>query len=264
MKVIRDEDKNSNKYIMRFEVEKGTIQKNTRKNVSAVEIATEDYNNLVVYMADGSKPRYDNIEENKVRLLQLMTEQHLRNKVCEEELDDKYCKNIAKSVVFFIGALIVVAAMVNGIPNSNHLLFANAIRIVFPTIILAYGGIKAISAKKIYNKIKDMKKNDYLLENEEVLNQADLNNKNILENVKDKDKTAIAKIKQEKDKENEKTYFDNNSIDGLSLDALRKIKANIERENYLGLVRTDEETKGNTESKGKSYVKKGSCTKVVG
>ena len=73
-----------------------------------------------------------------------------------------------------------------------------------------------------------------------------------------KDKTAIAKIKQEKDKENDNNYFDINSIGvgDLSLDALKRIKANIERENYLGLVRTDEETKGNTESKGKPYVKK--------
>ena len=37
--------------------------------------------------------------------------------------------------------------------------------------------------------------------------------------------------------------FDNNSIDGLSLDALRKIKANIERENYLGLVNKEEDVK---------------------
>ena len=256
MKVIRNEDKNSNKYIMRFEVEKGTIQKNTRKNASAVEITTEDYNDLVVYMADGSKPRYANVEENKVKLLQLMTEQHLRNKMCEEELDDKYCKNIAKSVAFFIGGLVAVGAMVNGVPNPNHLLFANAIRIGFPTIILAYSAIKAISVKKIYNKRKEIKKNDYLLENEEVLNKADLENKNILENVKTKDKSVIAKIKQEKDKENDKHYFDINSIDKLSLDTLKEIKANIERENYLGLVRSDDKAKGNTESKGTAYVKK--------
>ena len=32
MKVIRDEDKKSNTYIKHFEVKKGTIQKNTRKN----------------------------------------------------------------------------------------------------------------------------------------------------------------------------------------------------------------------------------------
>ena len=256
MKVIRDEDKKSNKYIVRFEVEKGTIQKNTRKNASAIEITTEDYNDLVVYMADGSKPRYANIEKNKVRALELMSKQHLRNKECEEKLDDKYCKNIAKSVAFFIGGLVAVGAMVNGVPNPNHLLFANAIRIGFPTIILVYGGIKGIIAKKIYNKIKEIKKNDYLLENEEVLNKADLENKNILENVKTKDKSVIAGIKQEKDKENDKHYFDINSIDGLSLDALRKIKANIERENYLGLVRSDDKVKGNTESKGTAYVKK--------
>ena len=256
MKVIRDEDKKSNKYIMRFEVEKGTIQKNTRKNASAIEITTKDYNNLVVYMSDGSKPRYANVEENKVKLLQLMTEQHLRNKMCEEELDDKYCKNIAKSVTFFIGGLVAVGAMVNGVPNPNHLLFANAIRIGFPTIILAYSAIKAISVKKIYNKIKEIKKNDYLLENEEVLNEADLENKNILENVKDKDKAVIAEIKEEKDKDNDKHYFDINSIDKLSLDALKKIKANIEKDNYLGLVTTQEEVKDTSETKGEPLVKK--------
>ena len=254
MKVIRDEDKKSNKYIMRFYVEKGTIQKNTRKNASAVEITTEDYNDLVVYMADGSKPRYANVEENKVKLLQLMTEQHLRNKICEEELDDKYCKNIAKSVAFFIGGLVAVGAIVNGVLNPNHLLFANAIRIGFPTIILVYGGIKGIIAKKIYNKIKEIKKNDYLLENEEVLSEADLENKNILENVKDKDKAVIAEIKEEKD--NDKHYFDINSIDKLSLDALKKIKANIERENYFALSTSKKENNDIAESKGEPFVKK--------
>ena len=250
MKVIRDEDKKSNTYIKHFEVKKGTIQKNTRKNASAVEITTEDYNDLVVYMADGSKPRYANIEKNKVRALELMSKQHLRNKECEEKLVSKMSNNIAKSIALVIGGLIAVFTMVNATPDSSRLLFSNTIRIVFPTIILAYGGIKAISAKKIYNEIKEIKKNDYLLENEEVLNETDLNNENILENVKYKDKTAIAKIKHAKDKENDSHYFDLNSIDGLSLDTLKKIKSNIERENYLGLVTTIEETKD------KKYVKK--------
>lgn len=255
MKVIRDEDKKSNKYIIKFDVEKGKQDKFTEDDSNVmIKRTIEDYNDLVVYMSDGSKPRYANVEENKVKLLQLMTEQHLRNKMCEEELDDKYCKNIAKSVAIFIGGLVAVGAMVNGVPN--HLLFANAIRIGFPTIILAYSAIKAISVKKIYNKIKEIKKNDYLLENEEVLNKADLENENILENIRDKDKAVIAEIKEEKDKENDKHYFDINSIYKLSLPALKEIKANIERENYLGLVRTDEETKGNTESKGTAYVKK--------
>ena len=114
MKVIRDEDKKSNKYIIKFDVEKGKQDKFTEDDSNVmIKRTIEDYNNLVVYMADGSKPRYANVEENKVKLLQLMTEQHLRNKICEEELDDKYCKNIAKSVAFFIGGLVAVAAMVN-------------------------------------------------------------------------------------------------------------------------------------------------------
>ena len=119
------------------------------------------------------------------------------------------------------------------------------------TPLTAYG-------KSIAYKIEDIKKGDFVIENEKVLNEADLENKNILENVKDKDKAVINKIKQEKGKENDKHYFDINSIgiDGLSLDALKKIKANIERENYLGLVRSDDKVKGNTESKGTAYVKK--------
>ena len=119
------------------------------------------------------------------------------------------------------------------------------------TPLTAYG-------KSIAYKIEDIKKGDFVIENEKVLNEADLENKNILENVKDKDKAVINKIKQEKGKENDKHYFDINSIgiDGLSLVALKKIKANIERENYLGLVRSDDKVKGNTESKGTAYVKK--------
>ena len=251
MKVIRDEDKKSNKYILRFEVEKCTRNKPYfEKNLGGITITTEEYSELVLHMADGSKPRYDNLEENKLNLLQLMTKQHLKNKMCEEELSSKMSNNIAKSIALVIGGLIAVFVMVNATPDSSRLLFSNTIRIVFPTIILAYGGIKAISAKKIYNEIKEIKKNDYLLENEEVLNETDLNNENILENVKYKDKTAIAKIKHAKDNENDSHYFDLNSIDGLSLDTLKKIKSNIERENYLGLVTTIEETKD------KKYVKK--------
>lgn len=256
MKVIRNVDKKSSEYILGVEVEKGTRNKSyLEKEIGGITVTTEEYSELVLHMADGSKPRYANIEENKVRLLQLMTEQHLRNKMCEEELTDKYCKNIAMSVACGIGGLIFVV-MAGIVPNQDYLLFDIAFRIGFPTIVLAYGSIKGIIAKKIYNKLKEIEKNDYLLENEEVLNEADLENENILENIKDKDKVVIAEIKQAKDKENDKNYFDIISIDGLSLDALKKIKTNIERENYLGLGRTDEETKGNAMSKGKPYVKK--------
>lgn len=247
MKVIRDEDKNSNKYIMRFEVEKGTIQKNTRKNASAVEIKTEDYNNLVVYMADGSKPRYTNIEENKVRLLELRYQQFLKNKGKLKSLKDY--KTIFNVVSGGIAGIIVG---VTSMATSSITIILQCSAIAFA---LAYTSALVVN-KVINSKINDINKYDLFFENEDIFKDVDLDDSNILERVKSKDKAIIAEIKQEKDKENEKTYFDNNSIDGLSLDALRKIKANIERENYLGLVRTDEETKGNTESKGKPYVKK--------
>ena len=252
MKVIRDEDKKSNKYIMRFEVEEGTIQKNTRKNASAVEIKAEDYNDLVVYMADGSKPRYANVEENKIKVLKLMRDQHFRNKKLLKRL-------IVKEKIAMIVAIPLLITGFGSIPLSilnDMSLFSVSAVVTFSsfallTPLIAYG-------KSIAYKIEDIKKGDFVIENEEVLNEADLENKNILENVKDKDKAIINKIKQEKDKENDKHYFDINSIgiDGLSLDDLRKIKANIERENYLGLDTVQEEVKGNTESKGTAYVKK--------
>ncbi len=253
MKVIRDEDKKSNKYIMRFEVEKGKCNKyiNDESNIM-IKRTTEDYNNLVVYMADGSKPRYANIEKNKIKVLKLMRDQHFRNKKLLKRL-------IVKEKIAMAVAIPLLITGFGSIPLSilnDMSLFSVSAVVTFSSFALltpltAYG-------KSIAYKIEDIKKGDFVIENEEVLNEADLENKNILENVKYKDKAVINKIKQEKDKENDKHYFDINSIgiDGLSLDALRKIKDNIERENYLGLVMTDEGTKGNIESKGKSYVKK--------
>ena len=252
MKVIRDEDKNSNKYIMRFDVEKGTRNKPyLEKELGGITVTTEEYSDLVLYMADGSKPRYANIEENKVRALQLMEQQFLKNKKCEKKLSNQMSDNLTTAFVCGVAGLLLASAMLTVVPSQAHSLFANVLGIGFPTIILAYGGIKGIIAKKIYNKLKEIKKEEYFYQNEDILKEADLSNENILENVKDKDRAAIAKIKDAKDKENDKQYFDINSIgEGPSVDALRKIKANIKREKYLGLVSTNEEVKE------KTYVKK--------
>jgi len=246
MKVIRDEDKKSNKYITRFEVEKGTIQKNTRKNATAVDITTEDYNNLVVYMADGSKPRYKNVPESKVRLLELRHQQFLNNKTKLKNL--KNYKTFFNVIVGGIAGIIVsVTAMATS--SITTLLHCSAI-----TFALAYASATVVN-KIINSKINDINKYALFFENEDIFKDVDLDNSNILERVKSKDKSVITKIKQEKDNDNDKQYFDNNSIDGLSLDALRKIKDNIERENYLALSTTQEKNK-DAESKGISYTKK--------
>ena len=253
MKVIRDEDKKSNKYIIKFDVEKGKQDKFIEDDSNVmIKRTIEDYNNLVVYMADGSKPKYANIEKNKIKVLKLMRDQHLRNKKLLKRL-------IVKEKIAMAVAIPLLITGFGSIPLSilnDMSLFSVSAVVTFSSFALltpltAYG-------KSIAYKIEDIKKGDFVIENEEVLNEADLENKNILENVKSKDKAVINKIKQEKDKENDKHYFDINSIgiDGFSLDALRKIKANIERENYLGLVTVQEEVKGNSESKGKPYVKK--------
>lgn len=251
MKVIRDEDKKSNKYIMRFNLERGTRNKPyLEKELGGITVTTEEYSELVLHMADGSKPRYANVEENKVRVLKLMRDQHLNNKKLLKRL-------IVKEKIAMTVAIPLLITGFGSIPlsilNDFSIFSVSAIVTISSFALLtpltAYG-------KSIAYKIEDIKKEDFVIENEEVLQKADLTNENILENIKDKDKAVINKIKQEKDKENDKQYFDINSIDNLSLDALRKLKANIERENYLGLVRTDGESKGNVVSKGKSYVKK--------
>ena len=246
MKVIRDEDKKSNTYIKHFEVKKGTIQKNTRKNATAVDITTEDYNNLVVYMADGSKPRYKNVPESKVRLLELRHQQFLNNKT--------KLKNLKNYKTFFnvivggiVGIIVIVTAMATS--SITTLLQCSAI-----TFALAYASATVVN-KIINSKINDINKYALFFENEDIFKDVDLDNSNILERVKSKDKSVITKIKQEKDNDNDKQYFDNNSIDGLSLDALRKIKDNIERENYLALSNTQEKNK-DAEFKGISYTKK--------
>lgn len=254
MKVIRKEDKKSSKYIIKFDVEKGTIQKNTRKNASAVEITTEDYDNLVVYMADGSKPRYANVEENKVRLLELMKDQHSINKTYEKALSYKMRSNIVISAFLGVGCLILTFVMASVVPSQDYLNFVNILRIVFPTTFLTGTVFYGVAAKHIYNKLKEIQKNDYLLENEEILNEADLENANIIENIKSKDKIEISRIKETKDKEDDKQYFDINSIDGLSLKTLKTLKENIEKENFLGLI-TTQQKKENADARGNQFTK---------
>ena len=75
------------------------------------------------------------------------------------------------------------------------------------------------SNKSINSKIDDINKYDLFFVNEDMFKHVDLDDPNILEQVKSKDKKEIVMIKDKKDSENEKPYFDNNSIDGLSLDA---------------------------------------------
>ena len=234
-------------------VEKGSRSKFVGDGMS-LKRTTEDFNDLVVYMANGSKSRCANIEENKVRLLQLMTKQHESNKMREDELRCAYSVNIVQSALGIFGFVVSILSGI-GVPNYNHLLLENALRISIPTIMLAFSVITGVIAKKTYNKLKEIKKNDYLLENKEILNGVDLENENILEKVTNKDKSIITEIKKEKDIDNDKYYFDINSIDNLSLDTLKKIKDNIERENYLGLVPVQEERKDNA-TKGVAKVKK--------
>ena len=77
-------------------------------------------------------------------------------------------------------------------------------------------------------------------------NTADLENKNIVENVKSNDKKELQKIKESKDKDHDTTFFDYNSINNLSLEALVELKANIEREYFLNPNTKESTTKDNT------------------
>ena len=104
--------------------------------------------------------------------------------------------------------------------------------------------------KKSLNKLDDLSKYVFLEENEEILNNADLEDSNILENVKRKDIKEIKRIITRNNSE-QSNIFDWNSIDNLSLETLRQIKDNIVRDNYLGLGETE---KVKTKSKAKTYV----------
>ena len=231
MKVIREEDKNSNVYITKFTTERGKRSKSIDKGMF-LKKDTEDYNELVVYMADGSKPRYENVPEHKVRLLELRYQQFLKNKEKLNEL-----KNSKKIISIIWGS---IAGIIIGVTTLS----TSSITIILASSLITISLAAAsaiISNKSLNSKIDDINKYDLFFVNEDMFKNADLDDPNILEQVKSKDKKEIAMIKNKKDSENEKPYFDNNSIDGLSLDALRKIKANIERENYLGLANKKED-----------------------
>ena len=185
-------------------------------------------------MADGSKPRYENVPEHKVRLLELRYQQFLKNKEKLNEL-----KNSKKIISIIWGSIAGIIIGVTALSTSSITIILASSLI---TISLAAASA-IISNKSLNSKIDDINKYDLFFVNEDMFKNADLDDPNILEQVKSKDKKEITMIKDKKDSENEKPYFDNNSINGLSLDALRKIKANIERENYLGLVNKEEDIK---------------------
>ena len=233
MKVIRKEDKNSNVYITKFTTESVKKPKYIDKGI-LIKRNVEDCSELVVYMADGSKPRYENVPEHKVRLLELRYQQFLKNKEKLNEL-----KNSKKIISIIWGSIAGIIIGVTALSTSSITIILASSLI---TISLAAASA-IISNKSLNSKIDDINKYDLFFVNEDMFKNADLDDPNILEQVKSKDKKEIAMIKDKKDSENEKPYFDNNSIDGLSLDALRKIKANIERENYLGLVNKEEDVK---------------------
>lgn len=233
MKVIRKEDKNSNVYITKFTTESVKKPKYIDKGI-LIKRNVEDCSELVVYMADGSKPRYENVPEHKVRLLELRYQQFLKNKEKLNEL-----KNSKKIISIIWGSIAGIIIGVTALSTSSITIILASSLI---TISLAAASA-IISNKSLNSKIDDINKYDLFFVNEDMFKNVDLDDPNILEQVKSKDKKEIAMIKDKKDSENEKPYFDNNSIDGLSLDALRKIKANIERENYLGLVNKEEDVK---------------------
>lgn len=233
MKVIRKEDKNSNVYITKFTTESVKKPKYIDKGI-LIKRNVEDCSELVVYMADGSKPRYENIPEHKVRLLELRYQQFLKNKEKLKEL-----KKLKKIISIIWGS---IAGIIIGVTTLS----TSSITIILASSLITISLAAAsaiISNKSLNSKIDDINKYDLFFVNEDMFKNADLDDPNILEQVKSKDKKEIAMIKDKKDSENEKPYFDNNSIDGLSLDALRKIKANIERENYLGLANKKEDVK---------------------
>lgn len=200
-------------------------------------------------MADGSKPRYANIPEYKKKLLEIRRQQYIKNIDELVNLKNKL-KLYTTLLIVCIGITAVsmpLAAIVNGL---------SAILYSISCVSTASGIISAVLASKYYSKINDVKKYEFFDDNISTLNSVDLDNPNILERVKNKDKRKIYRIKKEKDSENEKPYFENISIDGLSLDALKRIKDNILRENYFALSTSKKENNDTAESKGKPLVKK--------
>ena len=249
MKVIRDEDKKSNTYIKKVKIKKRKKTKHNSKSLNDVNVTTKNYNDLVVYMADGSKPRYANIPEYKKKLLEIRRQQYIKNK---DELVD--LKNNLKLYTTLLIVCIGITAV--SIPIASIVNGLSAILYSISCVSTASGIISAVLASKYYSKINDVKKYEFFDDNISTLNSVDLDNPNILERVKNKDKRKIYRIKKEKDFENEKPYFENISIDGLSLDALKRIKDNILRENYFALSTSKKENNDTAESKGKPLVKK--------
>ena len=237
MKPIRKEDKNSNLYLKNFKT-----------------VGKLDEGQIVCTMADNSHPRYTFIKENEIKLLETLFNQHEENKKELSTLKDKHFKHQNRTWMFGVSALLVTASSVlSGIAPS---LMTSFDMIHIPFIISSgvliigtvYEEVKTLSTAF---KINEIQKEDYLLNNKEILNEVDIENSNHFEKVSHSDKETIASIIRKKERtlpqeqeESEIEVFDLNNIDKLSLSTLKRLKANITREDYLGL-QIEEHEKGN-------------------
>lgn len=236
MKVIRKEDQYSNIYVNNFEIKYPSDSKKKKG---------ENNGKIVVYMADGSKPRYDNLPEKKVRLLEVMHHQQLKNKKELPKLKRK--KALGKVLGTLMVGGIVVASTLGAMDYydvMNFLSYQYSALLTAGLSVTTFVDLATVT--KLSSKIKEIKKYDYLDQNQELLNTADLKNENIVENIKTNDKNELQRIKASKDKDHDTTYFDYNSINNLSLETLIELKSNIEREYYLTPTTKESLKKDNT------------------
>ena len=162
MKVIRKEDKNSNVYITKFTTESVKKPKYIDKGI-LIKRNVEDCSELVVYMADGSKPRYANIPEYKKKLLEIRRQQYIKNIDELVNLKNKL-KLYTTLLIVCIGITAVsmpLAAIVNGL---------SAILYSISCVSTASGIISAVLASKYYSKINDVKKYEFFDDNISTLN----------------------------------------------------------------------------------------------
>ncbi len=247
MKPIRKVDKKSNFYITHFDVVKD-------KSYGGSSSQGDKDNKVIdVHMSNGSKTKCPNIPKNREKLLKIMWKQHDVNKGKLNSLKNKSRKFIMLALTS--GLCTIAGGAFLGIANLYDLALPMELLYgLIGTCGAATFGTLAVDAKTVSN-IKDIEKNEFLKKNEEILNSADLEDENCLLNINSFQLYELHRINGSKKRDEIPQNFDINSINSLSLDTLKTLKANLERENYLGLSRSKDKTANEAHS-SKQYVKR--------
>lgn len=174
----------------------------------------DDENSLiVVYFADGKISRVPYSKENEERLIRKLEEQLENSVKCLKKLKTKVIPKQEITITTICGAATIVPIIMNN-PTISY--------VVPGAAALAVTGL-CIAEGKARSKISDIEKNKLFMENKSLFTKGKLND-NVISALRLKNTGIFAS----------KERIELNDVDRVSLKEMKKLVANLKREETMG------------------------------